>query len=173
MTRNEQPQHMTLALSTWEREQKMGTATEYRKLLAAFVPRPIRSEKDYRRALAQLGKLMVPHPGSARSRLIEVLSTLIEKYESREYPTPHVSPSKMLAHLLEAKSLKCADLAKSTGIPAATLSNVLANRRGISKDNGIKLAKYFGVSPVVFLVEPERSDKTDKQSTPAAHSRKH
>lgn len=129
----------------------MSTATEYRRLLSEHVPQPIRTAKDYRRALAQLEKLMVPRPSAASSQLIEVLSTLIEKYERQESPSLQVSPAAMLAHLLEAKQLKCADLARATAIPPATLSNVLANRRAISKNNALSLAKYFGVSPVVFL----------------------
>jgi HTH-type transcriptional regulator/antitoxin HigA len=141
----------------------MSTATEYRSLLAKFVPQPIRSEQDYNRALAQLEKLMVPHPGAARSLLIEVLSTLIEKYECREYPIPALPPATMLAQLLEANHLKCAELAKQTGIPPATLSNVLANRRGISKKNAILLGKHFRVSPIVFLVDPESSESLDRQ----------
>ncbi len=133
----------------------MSTDTQYRDLLVKFVPRPIRSDRDYRRALADLEKLMIPHPGAAQSLLIEVFSTLIEQYESREYPTPQSSPSEMLAHLLEAKGVRNSELAKKTGIPATTLSNVLKGRRGISKANGVRLANYFGVSPIVFLVEPK------------------
>ena len=129
----------------------MTVASEYRDLLLRYAPQPIRSDREYRRALAQLEKLMVPHPNAARSRLIEVLSALIENYESREIPTPQVSPAEMLAHLLDARGVKCADVAKKTGIAPATLSSVLAHRRGISKASARKLAGYFDVSPIVFL----------------------
>ena len=141
----------------------MSIATEYRELLAKFVPQPIRSHSDYHRALRHLNKLMVPHPGVARSRLIEVLSTLIEKFESREQPMPQVSPAKMLAHLLEANGIRSADVAKATGIPAATLSSVLAERRGVSKTNAMKLAKFFGVSPLDFLGIPRDSSPRSAQ----------
>ena len=118
----------------------MSTTAEYRNLLVKFLPMPIRSDRDYQRALAQLEELMVPQPDEARSWLIEVLSTLIEDYESREYRDPQVSPAKMLAHLLESRGVKCADVAKATGIGAATISSVLTGRRGISKSNVVKLA---------------------------------
>lgn len=94
---------------------------------------------------------MVPRPNAARSLLIEVLATLIEKYESREYPTPEFAPAEMLSKLLAMKDVKPADVAKATGIPLATLSNVLAGRRGISKQNAFRLGEYFGLSPIVFL----------------------
>jgi HTH-type transcriptional regulator/antitoxin HigA len=125
--------------------------TEYRDLLFKYVPQPIYTDQAYRRALAQLEQLMEPRPSEARSRLLEVLSTLIESYESREHPTPEVSPSQMLAHLIANRKVKSADVARETGIPPATLSSVLANRRGISKINARKLADYFKVSPLVFL----------------------
>ena len=131
--------------------EEVSTATEYRQLLTEYAPQPIRSQKAYEHALAALEELMVPRPNAARSLLIEVLATLIEKYESREYPTPEVAPVEMLAKLLATKGVKLADVARATGIPTATLSNVLARRRGISKQNAFKLGEYFGLSPIVFL----------------------
>jgi HTH-type transcriptional regulator/antitoxin HigA len=142
----------------------MSVANDYRNLLLEYLPRPIRSDRDYRRALAQMEKLMVPKPGAARGRLIEVLSTLIENYESRECPAPQVSPSQMLTHLLEARGVKCAEVAKKTGISPATLSSILAGRRGVSKAIALKLAGYFNVSPIFFLDCP--SDRKPARELP-------
>lgn len=140
----------------------MSTATEYRELLMRTLPRPIRTERDHRRALAQLEQIMDLRPSAAQSMLIELMSSLIEQFESREHPTPTVSPAQMLAHLLEAKAVSCAQVAKATGIPPATLSNVLADRRGVSKANAVKLAKYFRVSPTAFLSDASPAkDATD------------
>ena len=129
----------------------MSTATEYRDLLVQFASRPIHSAADYRRTVAQLEQIMVPHPSAARSQLIEVLATLIERYESRDYPTPERDPADVLKNLLDAKGVTSAGVAKATGIPPATISNVLARRRCISKANALVLGKYFGVSATVFL----------------------
>jgi HTH-type transcriptional regulator/antitoxin HigA len=129
----------------------MSTASEYRDLLIEFVPHPIRSDADYRRAVAQLEQLMEPRPRAARSQLIEVLATLIERYESRDYPTPQHDPADTLKNLLETRGVSAAVVAKATGIPPSTMSSVLAHRRGISKVNAVKLGAYFGVSASVFL----------------------
>jgi len=129
----------------------MSTSAEYRILLLKYLPRPIRSEQEYKRAMAQLEDVMTPHPSAAASQIIELLSTLIESYESQTHPTPQASPSKALRHLLDVRGLKCAEVAKKTGIAPATLSNVLANRRSISKANSRRLASFFNVSPVMFL----------------------
>jgi len=133
----------------------MSVQTEYRKLLAQYAPQPIRNQQDHRRARRQLEELMTPHPGAARSLLTEVLSTLIEQYESRVLPVPKVSPAELLAHLLESRKLSRADLARQTRISAATLSSVLTEKRGISKSNALILGKFFGISPASFLVEAD------------------
>lgn len=131
----------------------MTTVSEYRELLVKAVPRPIRTEREYRRALGELQKIMTPRPSAARSMLIELLATLIEQYEAREDATPIVSADQMLAHLLEVKGASCAQVSKATSIPPATLSNVLAGRRGVSKASAVKLARFFGVSPTAFLAD--------------------
>lgn len=143
----------------------MSITTEYRTLLAKFLPQPIRTDDDYRRVLGQLEQLMVPQPSGARRLLIEVLATLVEMYESRDYPTPEVDPPEVLSHLLKSKGVKSADVAKETGIPAATMSNVLAHRRGISKSNAVKLGKYFGLSPMTFLSTPAGNRTATKQKS--------
>lgn len=129
----------------------MRVSTGYRELLAQYAPRPIHTEAQYRQAVGQLQELMAPNPDRDRSLMIELLSTLIEQYENRTYPTPRVSPPEMLAHLMEVHNLKAAQLAQETGIPPATLSNVLKGRRGISKANAVKLAGVFKMPADAFI----------------------
>lgn len=129
----------------------MSSATEYRDLLIEFAPHPIRSDTDYRRALAQLEHLMEPRPSAARSQLIEVLATLVERYESRDFPTPGQNPAELLRNLLKTRGITPAELARATGIPPSTISNVLARRRGISKATALAFGAYFNSSPAVFL----------------------
>jgi plasmid maintenance system antidote protein VapI len=63
----------------------------------------------------------------------------------------------VLAKLLATKGVKPDDVGRATGIPAATLSNVLARRRGISKQNAFKRGEYFGVFPIAFLGSQPRN----------------
>jgi antitoxin component HigA of HigAB toxin-antitoxin module len=79
------------------------------------------------------------------------LSTLIEKYERTQFPRRKPSPAEMLAHLIDAKQVTKAEVARATGIARSTITNVLSGRRQISKDNVSKLARYFCVDPGVFL----------------------
>src|SRR5258708_39531323 len=129
----------------------MASLTDYQSLLLDYEPRPIRSDVAYRKALQRMEKLMRPHLSRAESELAELLATLIEQCESREYPTPKAPPREMLAHLMEARGVAQAAVARATGIARSTLSAVLAGRRALSTSNIATLAAYFHVSPSAFM----------------------
>ena len=130
----------------------MSTITEYQSLLLDFTPRPIRAEGEYRRTMRQIDRLMKMEKLSrAQSQLMELLATLVEEYESVEHPTPKVSQSDLLAHLIDAKRGSQAEVARETGIPTSVITNVLKGRRGISQANVVRLARYFHVSPAAFM----------------------
>lgn len=128
----------------------------YDSLLLKYKPRPIRSDREHRRALRQVEKLIQqhgPNPSRAEGELIAVLSTLIESYEVDRIPRRKPTPAETLAHLIDAKEVTKAEVARATGIPRSTITNVLSGRRQISKENVTKLAAYFHVDPSVFLPE--------------------
>lgn len=117
--------------------------TPYQNLLVEIAPRPIRTKTQYRKAVRQLERLMVPHPGRAQGEMIELLATLVEQYEASEYPTPKLPPDVALRELIEAREITQAELAAATGISKQTVSNIVKGRRGISKVNALKLAAFF------------------------------
>ena len=126
----------------------------YDSLLLKYRPRPIRNDREHRRALRQIDELMKlhgPSPPRAESELIAVLSTLIVSYEVDRIPRRKPTPVETLAHLIDGKQVTKAEVARATGIPRSTITNVLSDRRQISKDNVLKLAAYFHVDPSVFL----------------------
>jgi HTH-type transcriptional regulator/antitoxin HigA len=125
----------------------------YESLLLEVKPRPIRNEREYRRVLRYLEKNMEPHPPRAKGDLLELLSTLVVQYESQAYPAASVSPREMLAHLIEARQLTRAEVARATNIPRATITNILNGARGISKANALRLADFFHVARTAFLDE--------------------
>lgn len=47
---------------------------------------PIKTEHDYRKALAEVETLMVAGPGTPVGEKLDVLTTLLEAYESDHYP---------------------------------------------------------------------------------------
>ena len=134
----------------------MSTITEYQSLLLDFTPRPIRAETEYRRSMRQIDRLMKMEKLSrAESQLLELLTTVVEEYESTECPTPKVSQPDLLAHLIDARGVSQAEVARETGIPSSVITNVLKGRRGISQANIVRIARYFHVSPAVFMESVE------------------
>jgi len=130
--------------------------TNYDTLLLKYSPRPIRNDREYRRALRHVEDLIRRHgpkPPRAEGELIAVMSTLIESYETDSMPRRKPAASDMLEHLIDAKGVTRAAVSRATGIPRSTITNVLAVRRQISKENITRLASYFHVDPTVFLPE--------------------
>ena len=128
--------------------------TAYDSLLLKYKPRPIRNDREHRRALKHVEELIGKHgptPPRAEGELIAVLSTLIESYEVELTPRRKPTPAEALEHLIESREVTKAEVARSTGIPRSTITNVLSGRRQISKENVTKLANYFHVDPSVFL----------------------
>jgi HTH-type transcriptional regulator/antitoxin HigA len=124
----------------------------YRELLDETLPVAIRTEDEYRRLLSAAAALM-EKPDDAISeeegRLLELLSILIDEYETRAHPLPKAEPHQMLAYLLEEKNLKPSDL--SSILPKSRVSEILSGKRGISKAQAKQLAELFRV-PVDLLI---------------------
>ncbi|NLY01118.1 MAG: helix-turn-helix transcriptional regulator [Rhodopirellula sp.] len=126
--------------------------TAYQELLVDYTPRPVRTEREYRRTMRLIERLMKkPGLSRAESELLELLATLAEQYESIEYPTPQASQADLLAHLIDARGITQAELARQTGVPRSVITNVLKGRRKISQANIARLAAYFHVSPAEFI----------------------
>jgi HTH-type transcriptional regulator/antitoxin HigA len=82
---------------------------------------------------------------------LDVLTDLVEAYEDKHVQIPDACEGDVLRELMRANGLKQTSLAKATGIPQSTISAVLTGSRILTRENVEKLAKFFGVSPAVFL----------------------
>jgi HTH-type transcriptional regulator/antitoxin HigA len=132
----------------------MATLSTYDELLLEFKPQPIRTAAQHRRALKQLDALMQPHPPREHALMIDLLASLVQRYEAALGPPPkRLKPAEYLAELLEARQLSPAALSRATDIPRSVLSNVLAGRRGVSKANALRLARFFRVPTSLFIEE--------------------
>lgn len=130
------------------------TAIDYRSLLSEVQPQVIRDPEEHRRALANVDRLMAKYSETsepAYSEMIDLLATLISKYEDEAFPMPVASPVEVLRHLMEAKELSQQQLAKAVGISPPHLSNILSNTREITLEHARNFARVLGVSPLVFI----------------------
>lgn len=126
----------------------------YLALIRRFPLRPIRSEKQLDRAIAMIDALISRDDLRREEQdYLDVLSDLVERYETEQHPMPPVSDAAMLEHLIEAKGVSQSEVARATGVIGSTISEVLSGKRRLSRRHIGKLAKYFHVSPGVFAFD--------------------
>jgi HTH-type transcriptional regulator/antitoxin HigA len=123
----------------------------YANLLAQYRPKIIASEAENDTAIALAEDLAHRDPKSPEEEaLLELLITLIEKFEDEHYPIPVSTPLEMLKHLMEARSLKQEDLVGIIG-SRGVVSEVFNGKRNISKAQAKSLATYFNVEVGLFI----------------------
>lgn len=125
---------------------------EYNLLLTKVAPRVIRSEKEneaYTRALYELdqrsGKLT-----RAEKELADLLTLLVEDFESKRYELPRAKPVEVLRFLMDQHGLKQKDL---VGVfrTRSIVSEVLSGKRKLNREHIERLSQRFHVSPDVFF----------------------
>lgn len=123
----------------------------YRNLLAEFAPQVIETEEEYDRALAVAERLTFAKNRTPEERALhKLLVTLIEAYETQNYPMDKSAPHEILQHLLEASGTRQTDLVGVIG-SSGVVSEVVNGKRSISKAQAKALSDYFKVSPSLFI----------------------
>ncbi len=122
-------------------------------LLSEFYPLyPVRSEKDYKRAIAAADKLIGRKLNITQLKYLDSLSILIETYEEERYPidTASLKPVDILKYLCEENHLSASDLGRILG-DRSLGSKILNGQRQLSKAHIVKLSKHFSVEPGLFF----------------------
>ncbi len=64
---------------------------------------------------------------------------------------PPVHPGEVLGDELAELDLSANAFARSLGVPTNRVTAILNGTRGVSADNALRLARYFGTSPQFWL----------------------
>jgi HTH-type transcriptional regulator/antitoxin HigA len=72
--------------------------------------RPIKTEQDYDLALERVNTLFDARPNTDEADELDILVTLIEKYEKIHYPIPEPDPIEAIKFMMEQNGLTDADL---------------------------------------------------------------
>lgn len=123
----------------------------YTKLLAKHAPRPIRTQTEYRRLLKLAKEFTRPDLSKAEHMFLDLIGGLIETYEEQRFPIPASTPQRILAHLLEQRGMSQSAFAREMGLSRQMVSDIVNERRQITADHVGRFARYFGVSPAVFI----------------------
>ncbi len=122
----------------------------YGKLLAKYQPKTITTEEENLQAIAIVRDLEHrPNRTREEEMLLELLVTLIEKFEETHYPIPEGTAHSMLMHLMEARDLTLEALADLLG-SSEIASEIINGERSITKAEAKILAEYFHVDASLF-----------------------
>jgi HTH-type transcriptional regulator / antitoxin HigA len=123
-------------------------------LVARFPLRPLRSERDLDRATKIVNELAVRGDlARGEQDYLDVLTDLIVAYEKVHHPIPDLYGPDMLRHLLDERGVSQVEAARKMGVAPSTISEILRGKRGIGRKHIDAFARYFHVSPAVFLPE--------------------
>lgn len=114
--------------------------------------RPIRNDVEYERTVALMNGLLDvvgDQEGHVLAGLLDLVSELVQDFDADHYAIEASEPREVLRYLIEQRGLKQSDLAQV--VPQSNLSAILAGKRKISATLAGKLARYFNVSPAVFI----------------------
>lgn len=126
------------------------------KMVRQGAPRLIHSDEELAIYTAALFDLTAKsNPSADEEDAIELLTLLIDRYESQRYPVPDAKPSDVLRFLLEHNGLSQRDIAAELG-SESTVSLVLSGKRSLTLAHVARLSRRFHVSPAVFFGEARR-----------------
>jgi len=114
--------------------------------------RPIKTELDYRHALAEVESLMLAEPDSPAGEKLDVLTTLIEAYERKHYPMDFPDPVDAIKFEMERRGLTAADLEPMIG-RRNRVYEVLNHKRSLSLKMIWRLHEQLGI-PAESLIKP-------------------
>jgi HTH-type transcriptional regulator/antitoxin HigA len=118
--------------------------------------KPIRSEADYEAALAEAERLWGAKSGTPDGDRLDVLATLIDRYEAEHYPMDPPDPIEAIQFRMEQQGLTRKDLEPIIGT-RTRVAEVLNRKRGLSIDMIRRLHERLGISADV-LIRPTRID---------------
>lgn len=114
--------------------------------------KPIRTDADYRAALAEIESLMLAAPNTPEGEKLDVLVTLVEAYEAKHYPLDLPDPVEAIKFEMEQKGLTVKDLEPMIG-KSNRVYEILNHKRSLTLKMIWKLNQELGI-PAESLIKP-------------------
>ncbi len=112
--------------------------------------KPIRTKKDYNAALLRLEKVWGAKLGTPDGDELDVLATLIDRYEEEHFPVELTDPVAALLHVMEEKGIERKALTNALG-DKSKVSEVLNRKRKLSITMIQKLHRQFKIPYEVLM----------------------
>jgi HTH-type transcriptional regulator/antitoxin HigA len=117
--------------------------------------RPIRTDKDHRAALAEIERLWGARTGTADGDKLDILVTLVERYEERRWPikvSERFDPVDVLRYAIDELGHTQAELGELLG-SRSRASEILSRRRALTVDAIRRISAAWRI-PADLLVQP-------------------
>ena len=122
----------------------------YGEFLAHYQPKAITTEVENERVIAIAQELEHRSELSLEEEaLLELLISLIERFEADNYPIPDRNPLATLQHLIEANEIEYPELITILGSPDA-VEQIINGQRSINQSEARSLGSYFRVDASLF-----------------------
>ncbi|MEO7888835.1 MAG: transcriptional regulator [Vicinamibacterales bacterium] len=112
--------------------------------------RPIKTKADHREALKAIEKLLGARPGTPDGDRLDVLTTLVERYEEQVDAIEPPDPIEALRYHMESRGVTRRDLEPFIG-SRARVAEVLNRRRALTIDMIRRLHEGLGISAEVLI----------------------
>ena len=117
--------------------------------------RPIRNEEDHAAALREIEKLWGAAVGTEESDKLDILATLVEKYEESRWPSVDTAdPIDLLNYAIDELGHSQAELAELLG-SRSRASELLNRKRPLTVEMIHKISEAWKI-PADLLVKPSR-----------------
>lgn len=130
--------------------------------------KPIRNHTDHDAALKEIERLIDSLPGTTDGDKLEVLVTLVEVYEAKNFPIPEPNdPVQVLEYFMESRGLSRTELIEFMG-SKERVSEVLTGKRGLSLQMIRRLHNGLGIPAQLLIGNGVRKPGAKGKSRPAS-----
>src|SRR5262249_30955884 len=123
----------------------------YFELVKQFPLTHLRDDAHLDAAQEMIDRLLERNLDQGEQDYLDVLTDLVEAYENEHHPIPDASEADVLRELMRSNGLSQLKLAREVGIAQSTISAVLNGNRALTKEQVVRLAQFFHISPAAFF----------------------
>lgn len=128
---------------------------------------PIRSESDYQRAVLRISQLMSAAPGTGEGEELDILSTLVDAYETKHFVVDAPDPIVAIEFRMEQQGLTRRDLEPMIG-SRARVSEVLNRKRSLTLEMVRRLRRGLGISADSLIADGSAGQPASRYAKRAA-----
>ena len=112
----------------------------------------VKTEEDYKQALARLEEIFDALPNTKESDELEIISMLIEKYEEKHYKIEFPDPIEAIKSRMEQMGISQTELSSIVGLKSRA-SEILNRKRKLTLEMIRKINDALKI-PLEVLVQP-------------------